>query len=134
MIFHPRYYMRERHRSQDVEPHITVGILHNPPSFATQPLLVFSLLFLQSSLVTATMFLLQFLTFLSTLIEAQGKSDSGCPKLAESAPLATKPKNCPDPRSVSAVKGTLRDNECLIGGIMGVCKPTPILPPSITYF
>lgn len=56
-----------------------------------------------------------------TLVVAQGKPDSGCPKLTRSAPSPIKPKNCPDPKTVPAVKGTLRDNECLVGGIMGVC-------------
>ncbi|TLD35046.1 alpha/beta hydrolase [Venturia nashicola] len=65
------------------------------------------------------MFLLQLIALLPVLVSAQAKADSGCPKLARSAPAASKPKNCPDPKTVPAVKGTLRDNECLVGGIMG---------------
>lgn len=66
------------------------------------------------------MLLLQLIAFLPVLVSAQAKPDSGCPKLAKSAPPISKPKNCPDPKTVAPVNGTLRDNECLVGGIMGV--------------
>lgn len=67
------------------------------------------------------MLLLQLIACLSVLVSAQAKPDSGCPKLEKSAPPISKPKNCPDPKTVAPVNGTLRDNECLVGGIMGVC-------------
>jgi hypothetical protein len=66
------------------------------------------------------MYLHSLIAILPVLVTAQGKPNDGCPKLAKSAPSMSKPKNCPDPKTVPAVKGTLRDNECLVGGIMGV--------------
>jgi hypothetical protein len=43
-----------------------------------------------------------------------------CPKLARTSPALIKPKNCPSWSSVPKAKGSLKDNECLIGGILGV--------------
>jgi len=53
-------------------------------------------------------------------VNAQAKSSKACPPQPKGPPLG-RPKNCPDPKTLPDVKGTLRDNECLIGGIMGVC-------------
>jgi hypothetical protein len=66
------------------------------------------------------MYFSYFLATLPVLVAAQGKPSDGCPKLEKTSPSMTKPKNCPDPKTVPAVKGTLRDNDCLVGGIMGV--------------
>jgi hypothetical protein len=43
-----------------------------------------------------------------------------CPKLARTSPALIKPKNCPSWSSVPKSVGSLKDNECLIGGILGV--------------
>ncbi|KAE9971716.1 hypothetical protein EG328_005445 [Venturia inaequalis] len=78
------------------------------------------------------MFFLHLIAWLPVIpVSAQGKPDSGCPKLTKSAPSPTKPKNCPDPKTVPAVKGTLRDNECLIGGIMGGDFFNPCYAPNV---
>jgi hypothetical protein len=73
------------------------------------------------------MHFLSFLTVLPVLVTAQGKPGDGCPKLSKSSPSMNKPKNCPDPKTVPSVKGTLRDNECLVAGIVGVNNLTALL-------
>lgn len=54
------------------------------------------------------------------LATAQPDPKSGCPPVARQQPSLVRPKDCPNPRDVPKSYGTVRDNECLIAGIVGV--------------
>jgi hypothetical protein len=54
------------------------------------------------------------------LVAAQPDPNSGCPPVARQQPSLIRPKDCPNPKTVPKSFGTIRDNECLIAGIVGV--------------
>jgi hypothetical protein len=56
---------------------------------------------------------------LSTAVVAQKSLAPGCPAVA-TQPGGRQPKNCPNPDTLPATKGTAKDNECTVAGIMGV--------------
>jgi hypothetical protein len=60
---------------------------------------------------------------LSTSVLIVLVNSQACPKQSgRQGPPASKPKNCPEWSAVPPVKGTSRDNECLVAGIMGVSQ------------
>jgi hypothetical protein len=57
----------------------------------------------------------------ATLANAQRDPNSGCPPVMKEQPTMVRPKNCPDPKTVPKTVGSIRDNECIVAGIVGVC-------------
>ncbi|KAF2668797.1 hypothetical protein BT63DRAFT_440877 [Microthyrium microscopicum] len=64
-------------------------------------------------------------------LDPQNDKTCSCPPLKSSTPSLIKPANCPDPKTIPNAKGTLKDNECLVGGIMGGDFFNPCYAPDL---
>jgi hypothetical protein len=62
----------------------------------------------------------------ATIVNAQRDPNSGCPPVLKEQPTLVRPKNCPDPKTVPKGIGSIRDNECIVAGIVGVCRDPPL--------
>jgi hypothetical protein len=73
------------------------------------------------------------ITVLASAVAAQQKPLApGCPAVA-TRPSGSKPKNCPKADTLPPTKGMLKDNECTVAGIMGVCFIFPFCVTTPKY-